>query len=239
MEIIMKINESLQAKDLKDLVLPIISVDEYESRVSNDAIVIGFMVHDKDAAIDLNSFIQKSAIKLLDVDISPSPDQHGFYYVFVEFLNNNLLAVSVDNLIKDISPLVDIKNWKMRIRKTRQLIPFSKEELIAGIKRAERINEKAIYNFFKKSDLLGLQIDGNKLTMNETISYEICDFVPLPQLIEESENKYCINSTFSDVANSSNLSRLLGEGWDVDVERNNVIIHSHLSDMAIILKKII
>lgn len=237
MVIPMKIYEGLRSKDLCDLVLPIVSIDEYKSRISDEAIVIGFIVHDKDAALDLNSFIQKSSIQILDVDTSPSPDQHGFYYVFVEIMNNELLAKTVSNLLNDVSPLVAIKKWKMKIRKTNSLIPFSEEALVSGIKKAERVNENAIYEFFKESDVLRLNIDDCNLTINEH-NFEICDFLPLSKMILESKDEFKFNITFNDVSKSAKINSILGEGWNVDVDNDKLFLQSSKSDMVLVLKKI-
>lgn len=91
-----KLTEGMRRGDLADLVLPLISVDEYDSKVDEkEAIVFGFYVHDRGAADDLNRFLQKSAVPLLDTEVSPAPDQHGFYMVFIEFLDNDRLPQNV------------------------------------------------------------------------------------------------------------------------------------------------
>lgn len=233
----MKINEGLRPRDLKDLVLPVISVDEYESRVSKKAIVIGFMVHDKEAAYDLNSFIQKSAITLLDTDVSPAPDQHGFYYVFVEFMNDIKFPKAVSSLIKEVEPLVDISKWKLRIRKTNKLIPFSEDGLIKGIERANRLKENKIYEFFENSSLNNLLIDETKIIMNEHIEFELYDFGTIDDVLKENDLDKALYYSFEDAINSNKILSVLGEGWSVDFMEDNVIIQNVNSEKVLLLKK--
>src|ERR1700733_10450117 len=88
--------EGMREGDLADLVLPMISVDEYSSKIDNDqAIVVGFYVHEEMAARDLNRFLQKSAVPLLGTDVSPAPDSHGYFMVFCEMMDNDRLAQNV------------------------------------------------------------------------------------------------------------------------------------------------
>lgn len=117
-EILMfNIFEGMKAGDLKGLIMPTISVDEYESKVSDNAIVFGFFVHDEDAAIELNRFIQRSAIKILDSDVSPAPDQFGYYMVFVEFMNDDDLFIQFDNMMDDVKAISAIDEWVLKPRK--------------------------------------------------------------------------------------------------------------------------
>ena len=111
-----KLLEGMRAGDLEDLVLPMVSVDEFASKVGDDAMVFGFYVSDRDAAMDLNRFIQKSPIKLLDTEVSPAPDQRGYYVVFFEVLLNDRLPESVCDLLKEIAPLVKVEKWKLQVR---------------------------------------------------------------------------------------------------------------------------
>ena len=133
------LREGMREGDLADLVIPLIDVDNYISKVDPDeCIVFGFYVHDKSAAEDLNRFLQKSSTPILDTEISPAPDQHGYYLVFVEFMNNDRLAENVTSILAEIKTLVDIDEWQMRVRKTDGLVPFSEDNLKDCLKHAER-----------------------------------------------------------------------------------------------------
>src|ERR1700722_8534394 len=99
------LREGMRKGDLTDLVLPLISCDEYVSQLDqSECIVFGFYVHDEDAANDLNRYLQKSAMPILDTKVSPAPDQHGYFMVFVELMNNSRLPEIMKSILADIEP---------------------------------------------------------------------------------------------------------------------------------------
>ncbi len=136
-----KLYEGMWAGDLADLVQPLISIDEYASKIDDDAIVVGFYIHDKDAADDLNRFIQKSPVSIVDSDVSPAPDQRGFYNVFVEIAFNERLPASITALLDEVSPLASITDWQMRVRNLESTLPFDIEKL-ATVLKANHISDQ-------------------------------------------------------------------------------------------------
>src|ERR1700748_2916530 len=85
----MELIEGLRENDLEGLVLPVISIDQFESKIDDDAIVVAFYVEYRDPAIDLNRFIQKSAVDILDTEVSPAPTEDGYFVVFVELMRDD------------------------------------------------------------------------------------------------------------------------------------------------------
>ena len=56
------INEGLTMNALDGLITPMLSIDEYESKISDKrAIVVGFFVQEEDPANDLSNFIDRSS----------------------------------------------------------------------------------------------------------------------------------------------------------------------------------
>lgn len=129
-----KLLEGMWAGDLADLVQPLVSIDEYASKLDASAIAIGFYVQDRDAADDLNRFIQKSPVTIIDADVSPAPDQRGYYLVFVELAFNERVVANIASLLEEISPLVAIEAWKMRVRNLDGLYDFDLERLATALK---------------------------------------------------------------------------------------------------------
>lgn len=127
----MNVVESLKYGDLKDCVLPFLSIDEYESKIDNNSIVVAFFCTDKNPAKDLNSYIQKSAITLLDTDVSPAPTVEGHYVVFVEILRSPKFFVELKNLLEDLETLVNIKmtDWSCKCFKHRNIYNFDIDRL--------------------------------------------------------------------------------------------------------------
>lgn len=107
-----KLEEGLTRNALQHLVLPLLSIDEYQSKISDKrVIVVAFFVKEEDAAIDLSNFIDQSHYPILDTEVSPSPNPEGFYLVFVELQRNDDFPENLMSVIKEIENLVEIKSW--------------------------------------------------------------------------------------------------------------------------------
>lgn len=106
---------SLKHGDLKNVVLPMISVDEFEPKSGKpeDVIVVAFYLLDRDPAEDLNTFIQRGHIDTLDVDVSPSTDEEGRYLVFVELGRNETFVQKFKSLIRDIENVTGKLDWRV------------------------------------------------------------------------------------------------------------------------------
>lgn len=107
--------EGLKKGDLSDLLLPMISFNEFESKIDDTALVIGFYLLTKEAAEDLNIFIQKSYVPILDSEVSSSPTKEGFYIVFVELMITEKIEDDIINLIYEIDHLTGQNLWTLKL----------------------------------------------------------------------------------------------------------------------------
>lgn len=233
-----KLTEGMRSGDLADLVLPLISVDEYVSKVSpKEAIVIGFYVHDQDAAVDLNRFLQKSPAPLLDTEVSPAPDQHGFFLVFVELMHDERLADNVFDLLAEIKNLVDVDEWNMRVRDLNELVPFTIENFNEALKRSARnVKETAIIDFLRPSSLDNAEINDDLLILEgcgERYVFRILEFAQTERLMEHGTG---IALDLRSVAYSNRIRRLLGEGWGVSLMGKNVLLHPDADERSLLLR---
>ena len=137
----MKLFEGMWANDLEDLIQPLVSIDEYESKIDEDAIAIGFYINDKEAADDLNRFIQKSAVPLIDSDVSPAPDQRGYYIVFAELSANDRFVENLCHLCEEVGQIGAITEWQMKMRGFDKVMPFDAERINKGLIR-NRITDR-------------------------------------------------------------------------------------------------
>lgn len=218
-----KLNEGMRAGDLEDLVLPLLSVDEYESKVDDDAIVFGFYVNDHDAAQDLNRFIQKSPTVILDTDVSPAPDQQGYYLVFVELLNNDRLGENIGAILEEVSPLVRIDNWQMRIRGVDRLVAFSESAVISHFEKIEKEERdefaESVMSFLQPSQVEKVMAKGDQLVLEGygyRQEFDIVAFGPLDRIT--SNRELIIEHSdvgFEAAVRGSRMGRRLGEGWTV------------------------
>jgi uncharacterized protein with HEPN domain len=129
------INEGMWANDLEDLLQPLLSIDEYESKIDDTAVAIGFFINDADAADDLARFLQKSAVPLIDCDVSPAPDQRGYYIVFVELPSNDRFTENLRHICDEVGQLAGITHWKIKMRGMKKVIDFDEEQVKRTILR--------------------------------------------------------------------------------------------------------
>ena len=94
---------SIQHNDLVNLIEPVISIDQFKSKVGDDKniVVLAFDVKDAEPAKDLSQFIE-TGHDTVDVDVSPGPNKDGFYKVFVELERNSKLFSNIDTILKDV-----------------------------------------------------------------------------------------------------------------------------------------
>ena len=111
--------EGLRPGDLEDLVLPEITVDDFEPKSGSpeNVVVVSFYVKDLDPAQDLASFIERGAHNILDTEVSPSPDEEGNYLVFVEMHRDETLTDSFIKILEDIKKVVSIDKWNVEFYK--------------------------------------------------------------------------------------------------------------------------
>lgn len=125
-----------------------ISIDQYKSKMGldNDIVVVAFRVEDKFPATDLMEFIEKGYPAVLDADMSTGEEHDGKYAVFVEYDRSEDFPKQFMDLLKGVTQLCDIKDWRFRyfkdvnsydvtIENLKTAIPLSSEEYKAWIKK--------------------------------------------------------------------------------------------------------
>jgi hypothetical protein len=234
------LTEGMREGDLADLVLPLMSVDEYRSKVDEDeAMVFGFYVHDQVAADDLNRFLQKSASPILDTEVSPAPDQHGYFMVFVEFSKDARLAENVADILSEIENLVDIDEWQMRVRDLDDLMPFTPKNLVAALKKsAKHVTEQAILGYLHPSALQDAMIDEDMLILQgsgERFVFNVVGFDGLDAMLSEHKlTEAAVSYSMRSVARTDRIARILGEGWLV-LELEHLTLLHHVDDSRALL----
>jgi hypothetical protein len=138
-----QLNENLEGGDLKRLVHDELHIDEYKSKMGDDAdvCVVSFKVAGKEPSIDLVSFVEKGYDWVLDADVSSGEKEGGDYLVFVELDRTPALPEQIYQLIADIVNLTeqDIADWRVRYFKSNsehdltvealsQIIPLTPEK---------------------------------------------------------------------------------------------------------------
>lgn len=105
----------LLKNDLDHLILPLIEIDTFESKIDNArAVVVAFYVFEQEPARDLERFIEKGEVKVMDAETSPAPTEDGYYVVFIELSRDRNLPEMILRIIEDVNNLTNIKQWQFR-----------------------------------------------------------------------------------------------------------------------------
>lgn len=142
--------EGLEKNDLARLIHPELHVDEFKSKLGDDAdiVVLSFKVDSKEPANDLVSFIEKGYDWVVDADVSSGEMDDGSYIVFVEIDRNEELAENIMKLMDDLMNLTDqsTDDWRVRYYKSHKEKELSLESLSSMIPNTPEKYDKAYGN---------------------------------------------------------------------------------------------
>jgi hypothetical protein len=116
------LRENLEQGDLKRLVHNELHIDEYKSKMGDDAdvCVVSFKVSGKEPSADLVSFIEKGYDYVLDADVSSGEKEGGDYLVFVELERTEKLPEQITQVMDDLMNLTEqeLGDWRVRYYKS-------------------------------------------------------------------------------------------------------------------------
>lgn len=124
--------EGLRYKDLDGLMKPTIHVDEFSSKMGDDAdiIVLSFFVRDKAAARDLMAWFEKGYDFVLDADVSPGEIKPNRYLVYLEMRRRNAAPRHVQTLLDDLTTLTEFEPQDWRVRYKDQEFDWNQDEFV-------------------------------------------------------------------------------------------------------------
>lgn len=154
----------LKTGDLADLISNIISIDEYESKIDEDAIVVALYAKFREPADDLNKFIQKVGKDILDTDVSPSVTSNGDYVVFIEMYRNDEFITDLLFLMKYITELTLNEEWFFSYYKHEKIYELTEENL-KDVVRLEDKDTSNITEFFSNSVIDGIEINEKEFSI--------------------------------------------------------------------------
>jgi len=178
-----KLDESLRPKDLKDFVSEVFTVDQYKSKMGNDAdvVVLGFRVKEKHPALDLVEFIERGYQFVLDADMSTGEEHDGQYQVFVELERNQQLPENLKHLLAGVGKLTGTEEWRFRYQKAPNSVEFNSKSVMEHIPMTpadydNKINEiktNDVQEFFDQGTVeVALESD-NTITFSKPYSGDV------------------------------------------------------------------
>lgn len=240
---------SLQPGDLKDTVLKKVSLDEFEPKTGDerDVAVVGFYACTEASAQDLYNFLGSSVVENRDIEVSPNPNDDGYYMTFVEMDRNDQLIDKLQSLVSEVENVAGKLNWQVKTPYLEEYVSLVeadkyiqtsqedyltagdyKEKLQAELEKAnlESVQQENILEFLQASSLLEAGINDNKIVMRgarDVAQLEIVNF----GLAKEVMADVGINESAIKPLDSTlrQFNSMLGEMRAVPIDDFIVIFH--------------
>jgi len=115
----MQLNEGLDYHDMKGMIKPEVSVDEYATKLgeNSDFVTLTFVLKSKDAAKDLVSWLEIGYDFILDASLSDGELEPGKWLVFVEMKRKSNVPEKIVTILKDLETLTDrsLKEYVIKV----------------------------------------------------------------------------------------------------------------------------
>jgi hypothetical protein len=252
---------SLRENDLQDTILEKISFDEFLPKTGEETevAVIGFYLTGEEPGKDLYVFLNTSVVDNRDVELSPNPDEDGYFMVFVELDRDSNLLKNVRAIVDEINRVSGKLSWVVKTPYTADLIPLEDadgkvqedqttylpaeefrdkmEAESASLEDAiDTTDEDGIMEFFKDSNLLDLTIEESILNIKDArnkAKLEIVSFGFGPDVLRElGINESAIGSDFDKNA-FIKLKGMLGEMHAIPIDKYVVIYNTNSTNVLV------
>lgn len=238
----------LRFEELKGMILPLISVDEFEPKTGSveEVIVIAFFCKDELPAIDLDEFIDKSIIEFVDSEVSPNPNEDGYYLVFVEFKRQPNFWMKFYDLVEDVENIVGKVKWSVQpylVDKLYALKDLELHELVITkedeyVPRSEF--DQTVESYFQDSDLLLLETDNTHIKLGGPKGSIVLEFVgfgnesTLVKRLRLNEQHIDLFHTSSTL---SAMRGMLGSNWEVQTIGDYYFLNKVGNDRSVVVRK--
>jgi len=245
-----KLKEGLKVGDLKDLINPVLSIDEYESKIDEDAIVVAFSVMSTVTrpADDLSEFIETGKNEVLDTEVSSGPDENGYYLLFVELPRNKTFIYNLKRVLDSLHSLSLVEEWKYTYfggkDKKKEFTMENLKKDIRMEKKSKKVtpaNIKESVDFFTYSEL-----DDVRFTANDLICLQKNNIVEVKQNIGFGDpimiltalnlNLVPIQLDDQSLRECRNLRQILGENWEVTKLADHFVLANSGDERVMVIK---
>jgi hypothetical protein len=241
-----KLFEGLRAGDLQDMISPILSIDQFKSKMGEDknVVVVSFKTKEKMPAIDLMEFIEKGYKFVLDADMSTGEERDGRYSVFVELERTSEVPKQILEMLNGIGQLANCKDWSFRyfkdsnlyettVENLSQFIPLD-EQLYAS--KMQTLKQDKVTNFFDQGSVDVAISENNTLTFTRPYSGPIDAKLLAIGSYEEIKNKLQGKISLDETSQSQVvfLTKFLGN-YDIEKIADKFLIRN--GNSAVIIEK--
>jgi hypothetical protein len=233
------INEGLQQHDLDDLILPMISIDEFHSKIDDrTTIVVALYVFDEDPAHDLSNFIERSPENVLDTDVSPAMSREGYYLTFVEMQRDDQFPEKLMKILLEVQRLTNITEWQFTSIKLGkgEVLPVTLKNLAKYIdlKPKPENNKEKVQEFLAQSSLHDFLLENKTIIFIRGIQEETFIFETVTNTLPEMKVELVLES----VSQANRLQRMLDGPYEVWASETGLVIHNTHSDSYMQLKRL-
>lgn len=220
---------------LKGTIIDKISIDEFtpKSGVTEEVAVIAFYAIDEAPAQDLNTYIQRGYIDVIDAEVSPNPDVDGYYLVFVEIERSRDFLELFMRLIKDVENVTGVVEWQIEPYSADRAFAIDDPELVQHLTFGNV--KESIKRFLAPSDL-HIVLESDNVNFGQ-VKGDLKDFGHVDRIME----KYSLEDARIDLDSyeSDALERMLGSQYQVSKYGSNVFIANSMNENAVVLSNLI
>ena len=237
---------TLKQGDLHDLVYHIMEIDSYKSKMGSDKdiITMSFSVKTKEAADDLESFLEKGYNFVLDADATSGETSDGTYKVFVEIERHKDAPgqiLEIANGIKNLCGMDDLKfryykNWRsvaVDEQNLSEMIPVDPDQYGLTVTESNLENYK---NFFNRSYVESVEMIDDILTIKkpwaDPVKFRFVDFGDAEETINNINESFNAN----DFAEIIFLTKYIG---DYNITKYGDKLTLENKNKVVVLKRII
>jgi hypothetical protein len=250
---------SLRNNDLQNTVLKKISIDEFEPKTGDerDVAVVGFYVSNQGPGKDLYNFLNGSVVESRDIEVSPNPNDEGYYMVFLELDRNEKLLDNVRELVREVERVSGPLAWQVKTPYIDDYVPLTEADGIIQLSSSdyrdaadyrEYLNSQPeeqtltqtpneqIMEFLGNSNLLDVDIQEGYINLRDArgaVKLEIAGYGYGPDILSELSISESAIKTDFDAHLFGKLRSMLGEMRALPIDNYVVIYDPARSDVLV------
>lgn len=219
----------LATSDLIGVISNRITVDEIKPKIFKDGIVVVFSASNRDAALDLSSFIERGTPFTVDTEVSEFPNEDNNWLVYTEFERDDQFPKVLDDIITVLKKLTGNKRWKYMPYKGIRYLRYSKDSIKENI-RLTSLKEK---NILDESDLTSYTIKGNKLVTERHSAKKEFEFVGFKT---RKELNIIVEQNKIDIQSNKHIEKWFGNDFESFQSGPYTIISKPGFDTSIVIR---
>lgn len=233
----------LTENSLRDTIKSVISIDEFEpkSGTEDEIIVVALYAIDEAPARDLDTFVERGPYDIIDVDVSPNPNEEGNYLVFMEFKRLGDFWMKLDSVLEDIANVTGELKWTATCNvldyETDILDPELRSAVILEPTEDTEEEEVALESYLSNSLLLTVEHKDSIIKISDSNRSMTLEFVALgdADVLIESQ-KLTGASLMENPYEARKLVNMLGHGWSVNKVADKLVINNSWDDTLLVTK---